>query len=82
MAGIGTLQLGICSLGCKNPVWVKSCFEELVVHVCGYYKIILVFNEIKQFSIKAGCRHVHIVHADMTSPVGPFLLLAFEGIES
>ena len=82
MAGLGALPKAIVPLGVEQPLLVEARQLELVVHIGGQDKVILVLYQLQQIVIH-GLRRLFIaVHQDLPAPPGPVLLQTFKGIES
>lgn len=82
MAGLGALPQAIVPLGVEQPLLVEARQLELVVHIGGQDKVVLVLYQLQQIAIYRLRRLFIAVYQDLPAPPGPVLLQAFKGIES
>lgn len=76
------LEQTVVALRVEQPLFVKSCFLELVINIGGDDEIVLVFQEFEQLVIdRLWGGHVAVV-VDVAAPVGPMLLLGWKRVEA
>ncbi len=80
MAGLGALPQAIVSLSIEQPLFVKPCPLELVIHIGGQYKIVLILYQCQQFLIDRNwCIYIAVIE-NMTAPPRPIFFQRVVGM--
>lgn len=82
VAGPGTLPQAVVALGIEQPLLVKSCLLETMIHIGGQHKIVLSLHQFQKLLIN-WLRGVQIaIDIDIPAPIRPMFFQAVKGIEA
>ena len=73
-ARLAALEQAIIALRVEQPLFIKACPLELVIHIGGQYKIVLVLNQCQKFLIDRKWSIYIAVDVDVSAPIRPMLL--------